>query len=155
MASRRRGAGRLSAGFTLIELMIVIVIVAILMAIALPNFLNQTAKAKITEAKTLANAAAKEAQAAWAEEGQPGLDAWAADQPTGSCPTDTKNFAFTCPATPVSTGVLITATGTTASGDLSGKTVITEVDVTTGKLCVYTDPASAAPTLKARAAACV
>jgi type IV pilus assembly protein PilA len=40
-----------SQGFTLVELLVVIIIIGILTAIALPSFLNQTAKARQTEAK--------------------------------------------------------------------------------------------------------
>jgi len=115
----------------LVELMIVIVIVGILSAVALPNFLNQTSKAKATEAKTLAASAAKEAQVAWTESGATGLTAWASAQPTGQCPKATTNFSFTCSGT-TPTAVTIEAKGTTTSGDLKDKIVKATVDVTTG-----------------------
>ena len=52
------------------ELMIVIVIVGILSAIALPNFLNNTTKAKTTEAKTKISAILKDAHAEYQLDGQ-------------------------------------------------------------------------------------
>ena len=63
MLNRKKSRNLLEKGFTLVELMIVIVIVGILSAVALPNFLNQTGKAKATEAVTKIGSALKEAAA--------------------------------------------------------------------------------------------
>merc|ERR1719379_452315 len=57
----------LEKGFTLVELMIVIVIVGILSAVALPNFLSQTNKARATEAQSQISAAFKNASAIYLE----------------------------------------------------------------------------------------
>ena len=49
LLNRRKDRNLLEKGFTLVELMVVIVIVGILAGVALPNFLSQTNKAKATE----------------------------------------------------------------------------------------------------------
>ncbi|MFL0793581.1 MAG: type IV pilin protein, partial [Prochlorococcus sp.] len=56
LLNRKKGRNILEKGFTLVELMIVIVIVGILSAVALPNFLSQTSKAKGTECTSKAGA---------------------------------------------------------------------------------------------------
>ncbi|MGC6482735.1 MAG: pilin [Synechococcus sp.] len=52
LLNRNKSRNALEAGFTLVELMIVIVIVGVLASVALPNFIDQTAKAKATECAT-------------------------------------------------------------------------------------------------------
>ena len=69
LLNSKKSHNLIGKGFTLVELMIVIVIVAILSAVALPNFLKQTDKAKATEAKTSIAATIKQAQAGYIENG--------------------------------------------------------------------------------------
>jgi len=63
MLSKKNG----EKGFTLIELLVVIIIIGILAAIALPSFLNQSNKAKQSEAKTYVGTLNKGQQAYYTE----------------------------------------------------------------------------------------
>ena len=69
LINRKKSRNLLEKGFTLVELMIVIVIVGILSSVALPNFLSQSNKAKGTEAKTQAAALIKSAASLYSEGG--------------------------------------------------------------------------------------
>ena len=51
LLNHKKGRNLIEKGFTLVELMIVIVIVGILSSVALPNFLSQQDKARATEGK--------------------------------------------------------------------------------------------------------
>ncbi|WP_448563582.1 type IV pilin-like G/H family protein [Trichothermofontia sp.] len=78
-------------GFTLIELTVVMLIVTMLSAIALPSFLNQANKAKQTEAKTYTGAFIRAQQAYYLEQHAfaPTLELLSV-----SIPTQTVNYQY-------------------------------------------------------------
>lgn len=105
-------------GFTLVELLVVILIIGILAGIALPHFLNQAAKTKESEAKqniTLVN----KIQNAYREENRSfasTFDILAIGAITGGANGTTKNYAYAI----VSTADTATITATTLDAALKG-----------------------------------
>jgi type IV pilus assembly protein PilE len=110
--SIRNGPGRHApAGFTGIELMIVVAIVAILAAIALPSYSEYVKRGKVAEVASALGA------------GRVAMEQFFLDNRTyasGPCPASTGYFTIDCGTgggAPSATAYTITATGT---GDMSG-----------------------------------
>ena len=121
--------------------MIVIVIVGILSAVALPNFLNQTGKAKGTEAKTKLTALLKEAHAEWQLAGNvTATQATVDSSETAANAAGKFDYAITV-ADPVTTG---TATGDgAADAALTGVVYNGCVNLDTGAVEVGPNPGDA------------
>ena len=100
-------------GFTLIELMIVVAIIGILAAIAIPNFVNYQCKAKQSEAKQLLKTYATGLEAYMAE-----YDTYTQDLSKLDVEVPTKRYT-TVTIAPVSNSARTFTI--TASGKLSGK----------------------------------
>ena len=100
-------------GFTLVELLVVVVIIGILAAIALPSFLSQTAKAKQAEARSTLGSWVK-AQKAFRTDHSAFSSSW--DDLALGVPTQTKNYAYG--QSSGGTESSVTATGTSRSKDL-------------------------------------
>jgi type IV pilus assembly protein PilE len=107
---------RVARGFTLIEVMIVVAVLAVLAAIALPSYTDYVLRSKLTEAHThLADLRVKMEQRfqdARTYVGGPCA-------PTGASATQIRYFDFTCPAAATATTFTIQAAGK-ASTDLAG-----------------------------------
>ena len=140
LLNRKKGRNLLEKGFTLVELMIVIVIVGILSAVALPNFLSQTSKAKATEAKTQIAATLKQAHALFLETGDDPANTEATMNETYGTPLNgDTNFNYSEDSFNATTNVwTITATGNSNDSGLEGKTLDGCVNFDTGVVDIQT-----------------
>jgi type IV pilus assembly protein PilE len=95
-------------GFTLIELMITIAVIAVLAAVALPSYTDYITRSKLVEAHThLADLRVKQEQRFQdARAYSPALCA-----PTGGAAADVKYFQFSCPVAPTANTFTIQAAG--------------------------------------------
>merc|ERR1712100_612274 len=110
---------------------IVIVIVGILSAVALPNFLNQTTKARATEAKSTIATAFKNAQVEYHEKGQlgsGGSTTYSCDGSFGLPTTGVTEWEYTCNAA----ANVVTIEGTNENAGL--KFEASTLDATTGQV---------------------
>jgi type IV pilus assembly protein PilA len=127
--NRRSIARNVQKGFTLIELMIVVAIIGILAAVALPAYQDYTIRAQVTEGMALTGGLKTSVGDYYAAKG-----AWPADNPTaicgvtpapatctGSANTDNKGNYIT--QIDVLAGGLQVTFGNKANAKLSGKTL--------------------------------
>ena len=132
----------LEKGFTLVELMIVIVIVGILSAVAIPNFLNQTTKAKATEAKSDISAIIKNASAEFTTGGATYVgtligtnNSAASCNNIGGRPAEkTTKFDYTCSINPTTNDLTVTATGDTNDTGIQEKIITQEANLEDGSV---------------------
>jgi type IV pilus assembly protein PilA len=108
-------------GFTLIELMIVVAIIGILAAIAIPNFLTYQAKAKQSEAKVALGAIFTSETAMFAESpvGATGYSASNIAQ-LGYAPAGTPKYTYWVPTTAAGTSTMVSPNNISVPLLLSG-----------------------------------
>ncbi|WP_351019562.1 pilin [Shewanella sp. AC91-MNA-CIBAN-0169] len=115
-------------GFTLIELMIVVAIIGILAAIALPAYQDYTGKAQASEAVSLAAAAKTEIASFYQSEG---------NYPTTASTPKAADLAVTgtygtLAVTPITGAIIVTMNSTGVTADLRGKKITMTPSIANG-----------------------
>lgn len=139
-------------GFTLVELLVVIIIIGILAAVSLPSFLNQTAKAKQSEAKQNVGAINRIQGALRVENTSfaTTFDAVAIGSLASSSSTvATNNYAYTLTGTTDSATVIARSTDTALKSYTGGNFRYTNTQsqsIATSAICETLQPGTAAVT---------
>ncbi len=110
---------KLQQGFTLIELMIVVAIIGILAAIAIPAYQDYTIRAQVSEGMSLAAAAKAAVAEDFLNEGAAPLDR--TDAGMTANPTDTQGKYVASVA--VATGTILITYGNEANAQINGETL--------------------------------
>ncbi len=110
------------SGFTLIELMIVVAIIGILAAVALPAYQDYTTRAKVTEGLVLASSAKAALAEGWQSNEVAGMAAAAAGY-NGTWPGAATKYVSDINAI-AATGVITITFGNSAPGAIAGMTLI-------------------------------
>ena len=102
-------------GFTLIEVMITVAVIAILAAIALPSYIDYITRSKLVEAKTNLSDMRTRLEQYFLDNRTYPTGGCVSTAPTAtqiSLPTNVKNFVIACgPPLPTATTYTVTATG--------------------------------------------
>jgi type IV pilus assembly protein PilE len=104
-----------TSGFTLIEVMIVVAIIAILSAIALPSYRDYVLRGQLTDARTQLSSLRARMEQFYQDNRNYGPAGGAC----GIVPQNTNYFAYTCALGTTNQAYLLTATGTGSTAGFS------------------------------------